>query len=68
MSKELTPQEQTQELNEAVKFCLERGLIKTDEVRQAQSRQEKLELGCEAMLKKQLYLKAHPSEEKKTEK
>ena len=62
MSKEMTPQEKSRELAEAIKFCLEKGLITPEEVQAAQSKEQKFQLACKARLRMELYLKKQTEE------
>ena len=55
MNKEMTPQEKSRELAEAMKFCLEKGLITPEEVQAAQSKEQKFQLACKAVLRKELH-------------
>ena len=58
----MTPKEKSQEMTEALKFCLSRNLMSNQELKQTKTSQQRLELGCKAIMRKALYLKAHPEE------
>lgn len=49
-------------MTEALKFCLSRNLMSNQELKQTKTSQQRLELGCKAIMRKALYLKAHPEE------
>ena len=63
----MTPQEKSRELAEAMKFCLEKGLITSEEVKAAQSKEQKFQLACRARLRMELYLKEQARIGKKVE-
>ena len=58
----MTPQEKTQQLLEAIRFCKEHNLFFPKEVQKAVTKEQQFRLGCEAILRKEHYLKAHPEE------
>lgn len=59
----MTPKEKAAAMAEAVKFCLRKGLFKEEEMRRMQgNRDYQKEMGFRAMVRKDLYLKAHPDE------
>ena len=63
MSKEPTAKEKSRLMIEAIKFCLEKGLMTAEELRKAQSPKEKAIMGMEALFRMGMYKRAHPQEE-----
>ena len=59
-----TPQMKAAEMAEAVKFCRQKNLMTEAEYLKATrgNREEVLEMACRAIIRKRLYLKAHPEE------
>ena len=59
-NKEMTPQQKSQQLLQAIQFCKQKKLITAEEIAKAKSNQQKFQLACEAVMRMELYLKAHP--------
>ena len=43
-----------------IQFCKQKKLITAEEIAKAKSNQQKFQLACEAVMRMELYLKAHP--------
>ena len=60
---EMSPQEKSQYMVKAIKFCLAHGLMSEEEVKAPKNMQEERKLSAEAILKMRLYQKKHPQEQ-----
>lgn len=58
-TQEMTPKEKSEALIQAIKFCLQHKLMTPQEVRAAQTNEEKFKVGCKAILRMELYQKHH---------
>ena len=58
-NKELTPQQKSKELIEALQFCKEKKLVTAEEIAKAKSKEERFRLACKAKLRMRLYQKLH---------
>ena len=62
--KEMTPQEKSRDMIEAIKYNLENGLMSPEEVREAKTPKEKVQLAMRAILNRSLHLRAQAKKAK----
>ena len=58
----MTPQEKSQYMVQAIKYCLKKGLMTEEEVKAPRNMEEEKRLSAEAILRMRLYMKRHPEE------